>query len=90
MSNPKKPISDEEGFKLYGDAWLDPLFRQEITGIPFDIDAHMNDGELKYGGEDKLGKDAQRIWWKRNIEGQGHPGEKDYLESINKKGGKER
>lgn len=84
--NPKKPISDEEGFKIYGDRWLDPLFRQEITGIPFDIDAHMNDGELKYSGEDKLGQDAKKVWWKRNIEGQGHPEENNYLNSIGKRG----
>lgn len=78
------PISDEEGFRLYGDRWLDPIFRQEITGMPFDIEAHMNDGELKYGGSDRLGEDAQGIWWLRNVAGQGHPEEENYLKSIGK------
>lgn len=80
----KNPISDEEGYRLYGNRWNDPLFRQEITGVPFDIDAHMNDGELKYGGSNQLGSDARGIWWRRNIAGQGHPEEENYLKSIGK------
>lgn len=74
------PMSDEEGFKLYGDKWLDPLFRQEITGVPFDIDAHMDFGNLTY--RNKLGEDVDKIWYRRNIDGQGHPFEEDYLKAI--------
>lgn len=83
-SEPTNPISDEEGYNLYGDRWNDPIFRQKITGVPFDIDAHMNDGELKYGGSNRLGSEARGIWWQRNVAGQGHPGEDDYLKSIGK------
>jgi hypothetical protein len=64
--------------------WNDPLFRDSVTQISgqAEIGAHMNFGELTYGGDKKLGKDARGVWDRRNVDGQGHPGESNYKNSV--------
>ena len=67
--------------------WNNPLFRQSITGVSADIEAHLNFGEQAYGGPDRLGEDARTTWWQRNITGQGHPAERIFLNSVQSKSG---
>ena len=70
--------------------WNNPLFRQSITGVSADIEAHLNFGEQAYGGPDRLGEDARTTWWQRNITGQGHPGERKFLNSVQSKSGEKK
>ncbi len=66
--------SDAEEFMLKNwgsipDKWNDPLFREKITSRSADIEAHMNFGEQAYGAPERLGDEAQGVWWQRNIAG---------------------
>lgn len=80
--------SEEQAEKLlkekYGsvpDFWFDPLERSSVLGqdpAVTIIEGHINNFELSYGGENRLGESARGIGDLRNVAGQGMPGEEKW------------
>lgn len=68
-----------ENWGLIPDDWLSPIFRGEVLGSvgAVELEAHMNTGRQAY--EESLGERTEGIWYSRNIGGQGHPANKDWL-----------
>jgi hypothetical protein len=68
------------------ESWDDPQFRDEVTGIlgQSEIAGQINFGEQAYG-DGRLGEnDVRSVYYKRNVDGQGHPAIKDGDENISR------